>query len=57
MHNSDIERIFLDTFISLGNDHSRLLQEDGSMDADNFKNFAKEMAEYITNYMENIRDR
>lgn len=27
------------------------------MDADNFKDFAKEMAEYITNYMENIRDR
>lgn len=33
------------------------LQADGSMDSDNFKDFAKEMAEYITNYMENIRDR
>lgn len=27
------------------------------MDSDSFKDFAKEMAEYITNYLENIRDR
>lgn len=27
------------------------------MDPDAFKEFAKEMAEYITNYLENIRDR
>lgn len=27
------------------------------MDPDSFKDFAKDMAEYITNYLENIRDR
>lgn len=27
------------------------------MDPDNFKDFANEMAEYITNYIETIRDR
>ena len=27
------------------------------MDSDSFKDFAKEMVEYITNYLENIRDR
>jgi len=27
------------------------------MDPDSFKEYAKEMAEYITNYLENIRDR
>lgn len=27
------------------------------MDPDSFKDYAKEMAEYITDYLENIRDR
>lgn len=27
------------------------------MDPDSFKDYAKDMAEYITNYLENIRDR
>lgn len=27
------------------------------MDSDTFKDFAKEMVEYITDYLENIRDR
>ncbi|RLU16936.1 hypothetical protein DMN91_011005 [Ooceraea biroi] len=27
------------------------------MDPDNFKDYAKDMAEYITTYLENIRDR
>lgn len=28
-----------------------------TMDPDSFKDFAKEMTEFITNYLENIRDR
>jgi len=27
------------------------------MDPDNFKDYAKDMAEYVTSYLENIRDR